>query len=57
MTKAKEIESKGAFKARLKREGRWSNFVKLRENLKENGITPKEAWRISHEQFPPEYLN
>jgi len=50
---AKGIESKGAFKARLKREGRWSNFVKLRESLKANGIAPKDAWRIFREQFPP----
>lgn len=50
---AKGIESKGALKERLKREGRWREFVELRESLKANGVTPKDAWKQAREQFPP----
>ena len=45
------MESREEIRARLKREGRWSDFVELRESLKADGVSPKDAWKQAIEKF------
>ncbi|MCX5637098.1 MAG: hypothetical protein NTX52_05320 [Planctomycetota bacterium] len=47
------MESREEIRARLKREGRWSEFVELRESLKSDGMSPKDAWEQARQTFSP----
>lgn len=46
-------EFKRDFTARLKRENRWDDFVKVRERLKSEGSSPAVAWREAAKHFTP----
>lgn len=45
--------NKSAIKRRLMEDGRWSDFIKVREAYKAEGVDPTEAWAKAAEQFPP----
>lgn len=48
------FENKEEFKARLKREGKFDDFIRAREKLKEElGIEGREAWLEAAKLFPP----
>ncbi|AQT69197.1 hypothetical protein STSP2_02384 [Anaerohalosphaera lusitana] len=49
------METKEQFKKRLKSEGRWDEFIKLREGLKRDGLSPKEAWAKARREFEPDF--
>ncbi|WP_146660749.1 hypothetical protein [Anaerohalosphaera lusitana] len=51
------METKEQFKKRLKREGRWDEFIKLREGLKRDELSPKEAWAKARREFEPDFGN
>lgn len=44
--------SKAKLRDRLTAEGRWGEFVRLRERLKREGVDPMEAWIRAAEEFP-----
>lgn len=46
-------ESKGDLTSRLRREGRWNEFVARREALKAEGLPAAEAWNAAAAEFPP----
>ena len=46
-------ESKAELTDRLRREGRWNDFVRRREQLKAEGMDASEAWGVAAEEFPP----
>lgn len=41
-------------KQRLKNLGRWEDFLEMREGLKDQGVPPSEAARLSLQEFLPE---
>ena len=49
-------ESKCELTDRLRREGRFDEFKKRREELKAEGIRAKYAWYQAAVEFPPEHL-
>lgn len=46
-------ESKGELRKRLRRERRFGAFIARREELKRQGESAYDAWRIAAEEFPP----
>ena len=46
-------ESKSELTDRLRREGRWDDFKKLREELKAGGMSASDAWNRAAQEFPP----
>jgi len=46
-------ESKGELRKRLRREWRFGAFVARREELKQQGKSARDAWRIAVAEFPP----
>jgi hypothetical protein len=46
------MESKASLKRRLTEDGRWSQFVEYREELKRNGMPTPEAWITAAAEFP-----
>jgi hypothetical protein len=46
-------ESRAQLKERLIAEDLWQEAVQMREELKANGMTPKDAWAAVSEAFPP----
>ena len=51
-TKYRHIDKKG-IRERLKGEGRWTDFVNRREQLKGFGMTAEEAWKQAAVEFAP----
>jgi len=49
-------ESKAELMDRLRREGRWDEFKRRREELKAQGVPAKQAWYQAAVEFPPEHL-
>lgn len=45
--------AKAALHRRLHAEGRWQEYVLIREQLKREGVSPYQAWKIAAQQFPP----
>ena len=46
-------ESKAELTDRLRREGRWDEFKKRREELKAGGVPADQAWEQAATEFPP----
>lgn len=47
------MESKESFKNRIKREGRWDEFIEYREQLKADGLDAQSAWEQARAKFEP----
>lgn len=45
--------AKTKFNQRLHREGRWEQFLLRREEIKRNGVSDREAWKVAGTEFPP----
>ncbi len=45
--------NKSGLKRRLEMEGRWEEFVRVREEFKAEGMPVADAWAAAAEQFPP----
>lgn len=44
---------KKALNNRLKSDGYWDSYNKLRDFLKRNGVSESIAWKVAAYQFPP----
>lgn len=49
----KNNAEKSKFNTRVHNEHRWDEFLKLREDLKRQGVKPIVAWRLAAQSFPP----
>lgn len=47
------VETREAFKTRLKDQGQWNEFLELRDQYKQQGCEPKVAYAMAMEKFPP----
>lgn len=50
---ARNTLNKTRLRERLSSEGRWNDFVRVRESLKRDGVAPDQAWLRAADQFPP----
>ena len=46
-------ETRRAFRSRLEQEGRYREFIQVRESMKREGNSPQEAWKAAMAVFPP----
>lgn len=46
-------DDKAAFHSRIHAEGRFPEYSAVREQLKRDGVDPRDAWRYAASQFPP----